>query len=128
MKPRPPVLTRGPPLRGSSCSAETNVPWLSRRGGLDYERASWSRDSEHRPITALRAQIADLFEEARQATAAMIATAYPKLEERGVRAAASLLIAILDGLALQWIVDPERTPTGAELGLIRLGPYASIGP
>ena len=66
----------------------------------------------------LRGQLADLFEEARQATEAMIEAAIPEAREvdrRSVRAIASLLIAIVDGLALQWIVDPERAPTGRDV-------------
>lgn len=32
-----------------------------------------------------------------------------------MRTFASLLMAVVDGLALQWIIDPKRAPTGDEL-------------
>jgi hypothetical protein len=32
-----------------------------------------------------------------------------------IRAIASLLIAICDGLMLQWLIDPEYAPSGEEL-------------
>jgi hypothetical protein len=32
-----------------------------------------------------------------------------------VRAVACFMIAVCDGLLLQWLVDPERAPSGAEL-------------
>ncbi len=66
----------------------------------------------------LRAQLADLIEETRRASQATIETAIPgaeALDERTARTLASLLIAVIDGLALQWLIDPERAPTGEEL-------------
>ncbi len=66
----------------------------------------------------LRAQLADLIEETRRASQATIEGAIPgaeALDERTARTLASLLIAVIDGLALQWLIDPERAPTGEEL-------------
>lgn len=66
----------------------------------------------------LRAQLADLIEETRRASQATIKAAIPgaeALDERTARTLASLLIAVIDGLALQWLLDPERAPTGEEL-------------
>lgn len=66
----------------------------------------------------LRAQLADLIEETRHASQATIEAAIPgaeTLDERTARTLASLLIAVVDGLALQWLIDPERAPTGEEL-------------
>lgn len=67
---------------------------------------------------ALRAQLADLIEETRHASQAAIEAAIPgaeALDQRTARTLASLLIAVVDGLALQWFIDPERTPSGEEL-------------
>lgn len=111
---------------------------LAREGAgpLEHLRAFWSgaADSveeqrglmlafiEALPAAArspvLRAQFADLAEEARRASQAAIEAAIPAaeaLDERTARTLASLLIAVIDGLALQWLIDPERTPTGEEL-------------
>lgn len=66
----------------------------------------------------LRAQLADLIEETRRASQATIEATIPgaqALDERTARTLASLLIAVIDGLALQWLIDPERAPTGEEL-------------
>lgn len=66
----------------------------------------------------LRAQLADLIEETRRASQATIETTIPgadALDEHTARTLASLLIAVVDGLALQWLLDPERAPTGEEL-------------
>jgi AcrR family transcriptional regulator len=66
----------------------------------------------------LRAQLADLIEETRRASQATIKAAIPgaeALDERTARTLASLVIAVIDGLALQWLIDPERAPTGEEL-------------
>lgn len=66
----------------------------------------------------LRAQLADLIEETRRASQATIEAAISgakALDERTARTLASLLIAVIDGLALQWLLDPERAPTGEEL-------------
>ncbi|HVA18950.1 MAG TPA: TetR/AcrR family transcriptional regulator [Solirubrobacteraceae bacterium] len=66
----------------------------------------------------LRAQLSDLIEETRRVSQATIEAAIPgaqALDERTARTLASLLIAVIDGLALQWLIDPERAPTGEEL-------------
>lgn len=66
----------------------------------------------------LRAQLSDLIEETRHASQAAIEAAIPgaeALDQRTARTLASLLIAVVDGLALQWFIDPERTPSGEEL-------------
>jgi len=66
----------------------------------------------------LRTQLSDLIEETRRASQATIEAAIPgaqALDERTARTLASLLIAVIDGLALQWLIDPERAPTGEEL-------------
>src|SRR3954451_7270271 len=85
--------------------------WSAAAGSLEEEPGLMLAFVEALPAAAhspaLREQLADLFEEARQATEAMIEAAIPEtkdLDRRGVRAIASLLIAIVDGLALQWIV------------------------
>ncbi|HTZ64795.1 MAG TPA: TetR/AcrR family transcriptional regulator [Solirubrobacteraceae bacterium] len=66
----------------------------------------------------LRAQLADLIDETRRASQATIEATIPgaeALDERTARTLASLLIAVIDGLALQWLIDPKRAPTGEDL-------------
>lgn len=66
----------------------------------------------------LRAQLAEHYQKIRETIAETVAAS---LGERGLEngvdaeVVASFLIAICDGLTLQWLLDPERTPTGDEL-------------
>ena len=102
---------------------------------LDRGRASWvaltDTFKEHRPLMVafvealaqaersdeLRRQLADIYEEGRAAISGMVAASLeePAIAASDVRAVASLLIAICDGLMLQWLVDPEHAPSGQEL-------------
>jgi AcrR family transcriptional regulator len=102
---------------------------------LERGRASWvalTRSfEEHRPLVVafveamaqsmrseeLRAQLADIYEEARAAVGRLVAASLddPDIAEDDVRAVASFMIAVSDGLLLQWLVDPERAPSGEEL-------------
>jgi AcrR family transcriptional regulator len=62
----------------------------------------------------LRERLASACEDARQATVRMLARALREqgieLESADQRTLASVLMAVCDGLMLQWLVDPERTP------------------
>jgi AcrR family transcriptional regulator len=68
---------------------------------------------------ALRAVVAAAYERVRVAGAAMFARvlheAGEDVDERRARALSSLVIAICDGLILQWLLDHESTPSSAEL-------------
>jgi AcrR family transcriptional regulator len=65
----------------------------------------------------LRRQLAEIYEESRVAVGAMVAAslAEASLATSDVRAIASFVIAICDGLMLQWLIDPEHVPTAEEL-------------
>jgi AcrR family transcriptional regulator len=66
----------------------------------------------------LRTQLADLTEDARRVSQATIEAAIPGavgLDQRTARTLASLLMAVVDGLALQLLIDPEHAPTTEEL-------------
>jgi AcrR family transcriptional regulator len=66
---------------------------------------------------ALRRQLADIYEEGRAAVRAMVeaSLADATVAASHTRAVASLLIAICDGLMLQWLIDPRHAPSGKEL-------------
>lgn len=112
------------------------APAPENAGPLEHLRSSWSAAAESvtqqrglmlafieaLPAAArspeLRAQLAEAAEEARQATQSMIEAAIPETREvdpRTLRTFASLAIAVVDGLVLQWVLDPERAPTADEL-------------
>lgn len=67
----------------------------------------------------LRQQVAAFYDEIRRATAGMIRRALEvdrvDVSPRDADAFASLLIAVCDGLMLQWLVDPERVPGSSEV-------------
>ena len=65
----------------------------------------------------LRRQLADLYEESRAAIRQMVEASLgtAELADDHARACASFLIAVCEGLMLQWLVDPERAPSGEDL-------------
>jgi AcrR family transcriptional regulator len=65
----------------------------------------------------LRGQLADLYEESRAAIRQMVEASLGTVElaDDHARACASFLIAVCEGLLLQWLVDPERAPSGEAL-------------
>jgi AcrR family transcriptional regulator len=66
----------------------------------------------------LREQLAEHYRDIRRTVADMISASLgPAAEERGVdpQVVSAFLIAVCDGFVMQWVLDPEQTPTGAEL-------------
>jgi AcrR family transcriptional regulator len=102
---------------------------------LQRGRASWvaltQSFEEHRPLIVafvealaqsvrsdeLRTQLADIYEEGRAAVGRLVEASFDDADvgDESVRAVASFMIAVCDGLLLQWLVDPERAPSGEEL-------------
>ncbi|HEU0087080.1 MAG TPA: TetR/AcrR family transcriptional regulator [Pseudonocardiaceae bacterium] len=100
---------------------------------LQRVRASWaaliSTFEQHRPLQAafiealaqaervppLRDQLADCYERLRATVAAMVRASVGGLPDPVARQTASFLIAVYDGLAVQWLLDPRRAPTADEL-------------
>ncbi len=75
--------------------------------------------SERQP--ALRAQLAAIYEQSRAAAATMISETIGVPEGPQARALASFQIVVCDGMLVQWLLDPDATPSGAELtGALRL--------
>ncbi|GAA4184148.1 TetR/AcrR family transcriptional regulator [Streptosporangium oxazolinicum] len=70
--------------------------------------------AEH--IPELREQLATSFEETRAGMAAVIMKATSGIDEGAARTIGSLVLALLPGLALQWLLDPGRAPSGEDLG------------
>jgi AcrR family transcriptional regulator len=73
-------------------------------------QSAWSED--------LRRELAAHYKTSRQQVAAMVrASLGDEAEDAGTEAnvVASFLIAVCDGLVLQWLLDPDATPTGEEL-------------
>jgi AcrR family transcriptional regulator len=66
----------------------------------------------------LRGQLAGFYREAREDVAAVVGESLGEDRESQVaaRIIASLLIAVSDGLQLQWFLEPEQTPSADEIG------------
>jgi AcrR family transcriptional regulator len=100
---------------------------------LQRVQASWealvSTFEEHRPLIVafvealaqaervpeLRVQLAECYERLRATVADMVRASVAGLSELTARQVASFLIAIHDGLQVQWLLDPERAPTPDQL-------------
>ncbi len=115
---------------------------------VERVRASWvaltESFEEHRPLIVafvealaqsvrsdeLRAQLADIYEDGRAAVGRLVeASLGDEVGDEQSRAVASFMIAVCDGLLLQWLVDPDRAPSGEELtaGLAAALPVALAG-
>lgn len=66
----------------------------------------------------LRAQLASLYRELRDEVAAIAAQSLPDTSEgaAAARVVSSLLIAVFDGLQLQWFLEPAETPSADAIG------------
>jgi AcrR family transcriptional regulator len=64
---------------------------------------------------ALRTQLAKAYADGRTQVAAMITGLLGDLPAERARALASFQIAICDGLLVQWLLDPDATPSGPAL-------------
>jgi AcrR family transcriptional regulator len=75
-------------------------------------QSAWSED--------LRQELAAHYKTSREQVAAMVRASLGEGAERAGADAdvvASFLIAVCDGLVLQWLLDPDATPTGEELNV-----------
>lgn len=85
---------------------------FERNRGLARAFVESLAQTEHAP--ELRRELAEHYEQSRQALESLIALATGRDDLDG-RALAAGLIAAFDGLLLQWLIDPERTPKAADV-------------
>jgi AcrR family transcriptional regulator len=64
---------------------------------------------------AIRAQLGDALEQAREGLGAMILGGREHADPTDARRLGALCLAVLDGLVLQELIDPERAPSAADL-------------
>ncbi|MGK5741145.1 TetR/AcrR family transcriptional regulator [Micromonospora sp. URMC 103] len=82
-------------------------------------RALWAASvdvftqTDHQP--ELRARIADAFEAGRPGFAAMLGVAPDGPSPDTARAVGSLVLMLISGLTIQWLLDPDHAPSGADL-------------
>ena len=63
----------------------------------------------------LRRRLAEGYEAIRRDGARATMEAFPMVPEVVARSVTSFMMAVSDGITLQWLLDPERTPSGEEL-------------
>jgi len=63
----------------------------------------------------LRALLAATYQRSRDQVAAMITELFSELDGPQATALATLEIALCDGLLIQWLLDPDATPSGEQL-------------
>ena len=95
---------------GKVCTVAAGVPRNARRGAVVVP--SWLVLTERQP--ELRAQLSAIYEQSRASVAAMI-TEIIGVPAGPARALATFQIVVCDGLLVQWLLDPDATPSGAEL-------------
>ncbi|MFD0904811.1 TetR/AcrR family transcriptional regulator [Actinomadura sediminis] len=112
----------------TAADADSEADWFERFEhactllieSFDGHRALWVSaveafaQAEH--IPEVRRQLSASLEETREGLVEVLERFASHVSSRTARTSASLLIALLPGLALQWLLDPERAPTGEELG------------
>jgi AcrR family transcriptional regulator len=94
--------------------------WRRVTGSFTAHRPLWIASyeaflqAEHSP--ELRAQLAAGQESARRGlAAALLGIDEGAVSERAARTAGSVQLALLSGLIVQWLVDPEHAPSGRDL-------------
>jgi AcrR family transcriptional regulator len=85
---------------------------FERNRGLARAFVESLAQTEHAP--EVRRELAEHYEQYRSAVASLVALATGR-DDLGSRALAAGLIAAFDGLLLQWLIDPERTPKAADI-------------
>jgi AcrR family transcriptional regulator len=114
--------------------------WVAMIGAFDEQRpllvAFVESIAQAERSEELRAQMAKHLDESREMVGGMVAASLgPDAKDLGIdpKVVASFLIAVFDGLVIQWLLSSEQTPTGEELaqslggalGLVLSGAEAS---
>ena len=87
--------------------------------------------AEHLP--EVREQLAEGFQNGRSGLAALfLGVPEDRLDDATVRTAGSFLMALVNGLAMQWLIDPDRAPSGEDLAaglatILGLAPRTDAG-
>jgi AcrR family transcriptional regulator len=102
----------GEPVNVLAASWEAMLTSFAEYRGLAVAFTEALAQAERQP--ALRAQLAAIYEQSRASVAAMISEAIG-VPEAKARALATFQIVICDGLLVQWLLDPDAAPSGAEL-------------
>jgi AcrR family transcriptional regulator len=112
------IEPRGEPMSVLAASWEAMLASFAEYRGLAVAFTEALAQAERQP--ALRAQLAAIYEQSRASVAEMISEAIGVPADQA-RALATFQIVVCDGLLVQWLLDPDAAPSGAELtGALRL--------
>ncbi len=106
---------------GATPVERLRASWIALTGTFQEQRGLFVAFIELHPQAErseeLRSYLAEIYQEGRAAVARMVHSALgdAQLEESTVNAVTSFLIAVHNGLLLQWLVDPQGTPSGEQL-------------
>ncbi len=101
------------PLQRLAASWTAMLTSFTEYRGLAVAFVEALAQAERRP--ELRGHLADSYRRGREQVAGMITEVLATMPAEQARALASFQIALCDGLLVQWLLDPDATPTGAEL-------------
>ena len=68
-------------------------------------------------VPEVRQQLADTYEEGRTTIAAMLLGIDPGEVDQSALSIGSLVMAIINGVAMQWLIDPATTPSAADFAM-----------
>lgn len=110
------IVAAGPDLDGDPLERFA-ATWSRVIGTFETHRGVWVASFEAfaqaQHLPALRERLADAIEQGRTGLAAVLQGIPEDAPE--ARAVGSLHLALLDGLMIQWMLDPERAPSGEDL-------------
>ena len=119
----------GDPLRTLAASWDAMLTSFAEYRGLAVAFTEALAQTERQP--ALRAQLAEIYEQSRTSVAAMISEVIGLPDGPQTRSLASFQLVVCDGLLVQWLLDPDAVPSGPELTdallLVLGGPAAASG-
>jgi len=120
----------GNPVSRLAASWTAMIRTFAEYRGLAVAFVEALAQAEREP--SLRARLAATYETCRRTVAEMVTESLAGLPEAEARTLASFQIALCDGLLVQWLLDPDATPSGAELVHALAGavssPVSSPGP
>lgn len=103
----------GDPMRTLAASWDAMLTSFAEYRGLAVAFTEALAQTERQP--ALRAQLAEIYEQSRTSVAAMISEVTGLPDGPRTRALASFQLVVCDGLLVQWLLDPDAVPSGPEL-------------
>lgn len=120
-------VDRASATRAADRAAEGGEPvdppvatWTEMIRSFQVQRPLWAASidafvqAEHTP--ELRRYLSDAQQEGRRGSAAgLLGVPEPEVDDAAVRTLGSVQMALISGVLVQWLIDPERAPSGAEV-------------